>query len=387
MSDASSIVDPQAIDHRPHSDSVWLFSPKVDVAVFGGSAAVAMLALWVGDLLGVLHADSPEWTWISAILLIDVAHVYATTFRVYFDVTEFRRRRSLYLMTPLLCFAIGVAVYSESSDLFWRLLAYMAVFHFVRQQYGWVALYRSKAREDDRFGWWVDASAIYLASVYPLIHWHAYQPRNFHWFLPGDFGHIPGIIESIARPVYWCVMVGYFTRAAVRAYRDQSWNLGKDLVVLTTAICWYVGIISFNSDYAFTVTNVIIHGVPYFAIVFVFQQHQLGVSGESRSHTGTSQNEPHAKSTDSSRAVLLRRFTIFMATLWLFAYIEELLWDRAVWDERSWLFGDWHPGGPQSFWVPLLAVPQVTHYVLDGFIWRRRSNDGLKPLTQTETQT
>jgi hypothetical protein len=24
--------------------------------------------------------------------------------------------------------------------------------------------------------------------------------------------------------------------------------------------------------------------------------------------------------------------------------------------------------------VPLLAVPQVTHYVLDGFIWRRKTN-------------
>jgi hypothetical protein len=24
--------------------------------------------------------------------------------------------------------------------------------------------------------------------------------------------------------------------------------------------------------------------------------------------------------------------------------------------------------------VPLLALPQATHYVLDGFIWRRKSN-------------
>ncbi len=24
--------------------------------------------------------------------------------------------------------------------------------------------------------------------------------------------------------------------------------------------------------------------------------------------------------------------------------------------------------------MPLLAVPQVTHYVLDGFIWRRRES-------------
>ncbi len=25
--------------------------------------------------------------------------------------------------------------------------------------------------------------------------------------------------------------------------------------------------------------------------------------------------------------------------------------------------------------VPLLALPQVTHYIIDGFIWRIRKND------------
>jgi hypothetical protein len=28
----------------------------------------------------------------------------------------------------------------------------------------------------------------------------------------------------------------------------------------------------------------------------------------------------------------------------------------------------------KTFVVPLLALPQLTHYVLDGFIWRRKSN-------------
>lgn len=347
----------------------WLFSAKVDMSVFAGSAIVALLALWAGQFMGVLHDDSPEWTWVSAVLLIDVAHVYATAFRVYFDAHEFRRRQSLYVLTPVLTFAVGWAVYSESSSLFWRLLAYMAVFHFVRQQYGWISLYRSRAGERDRLGWWVDASAIYLATIYPLIHWHTNLPRNFHWFLPGDFGHIPQLIELIVRPIYWCVIVGYYVRSAVRAQRDRFWNIGKDTVVLTTAICWYVGIVTFNSDYAFTVTNVIIHGIPYFALVFVFQQRKQAEFAHSETE------EPSHR-----RTLLFRRLTIFLATLWLLAYVEEFLWDRAVWHERSWLFGEWQLVGGQSMWVALLAVPQVTHYVLDGFIWRRRSNDGLKPI-------
>jgi hypothetical protein len=66
--------------------------------------------------------------------------------------------------------------------------------------------------------------------------------------------------------------------------------------------------------------------------------------------------------------------------LWSFAYLEESLWDSLVWRENPTLF--------QAFYslpllkskqflaiiVPLLSLPQLTHYILDAFIWR------LKPL-------
>jgi len=45
-----------------------------------------------------------------------------------------------------------------------------------------------------------------------------------------------------------------------------------------------------------------------------------------------------------------------------------------VWHDRAWLFGDgWDLPAWQLVIVPILALPQLTHYVLDGFIWRRRS--------------
>ena len=64
----------------------------------------------------------------------------------------------------------------------------------------------------------------------------------------------------------------------------------------------------------------------------------------------------------------------------LIAYTEEWLWDRLIWHEHGGVFAGpelWLPGGMVSLIVPLLAVPQVTHYVLDGFIWRRDQNPGL----------
>src|ERR1044072_5177344 len=118
-------------------DSRWLFSPRVDVCVFGGSALVSLLLLWAGARAGVLESESPDWAWVPAVLLVDVAHVYATAFRVYFDREELKRRPSLYVLAPSIALAVSVALYSESAALFWRALAYLAVFHFVRQQYGW----------------------------------------------------------------------------------------------------------------------------------------------------------------------------------------------------------------------------------------------------------
>ena len=40
-----------------------------------------------------------------------------------------------------------MALYSRGELVFWRALAYLAVFHFVRQQYGWMALYRARMGE------------------------------------------------------------------------------------------------------------------------------------------------------------------------------------------------------------------------------------------------
>jgi hypothetical protein len=57
----------------------------------------------------------------------------------------------------------------------------------------------------------------------------------------------------------------------------------------------------------------------------------------------------------------------------LIATAEEALWDLLVWHERAPLFGDAGltlSRGLLTVVVPLLAVPQATHYALDGFIWR-----------------
>ena len=35
----------------------------------------------------------------------------------------------------------------------------------------------------------------------------------------------------------------------------------------------------------------------------------------------------------------VRGLLVFCTTLWAIAYVEELIWDRALWHDRGWLFG------------------------------------------------
>lgn len=368
MQNSRDVVVPVAAEAFPSrsasprlggENSGWLFSRTVDLSVFLGSAALSLLLLAVGWRLGILNDESPDWTWVSVVLLIDVAHVWSTSFRVYFDVEELKRRFWLYVLVPVFGYAVGVALYSESDLTFWRVLALVAVFHFVRQQYGWVALYRRKLEETANWTWWIDAAAVYVASIYPLAFWVTSLPRNFDWFVKGDFVSFPAVVEEILFPIYLLTLAAYAAKSIYLYLRDGFTNPGKDIVVATTVVCWYVGIVVFNSDYAFTVTNVIIHGVPYFALVYFYARMRRASAGR-------------------TYRVLSQNWLVFLATLWALAYVEELFWNRGVWHEHSWLFGgNWDWEGAKTYIVPLLAVPQLTHYVLDGFIWRKRSNPNL----------
>lgn len=334
----------------------WLFSRNLDLTVFLGSAVASLILIAIGWQLGILNDESPDWTWISAVLLIDVAHVWSTSFRVYFDKHEFKRRIWLYTLVPILGYIFGVVLYSEGDLTFWRVLAIVAVFHFVRQQYGWINLYRRKLKENESWTWWIDTGAIYLASVYPLAFWMTRLPRNFEWFVKDDFISLPVFVETVLFPIYVAVLLAYFSKSVYQYSATGFLNIGKDIVVTTTAVCWYVGIVVFNSDYAFTVTNVIIHGVPYFALIYIYARFRRETSG--RVYRTLSHN-----------------WLIFLATLWAIAYTEELFWHRGVWHERQWLFGaDWNWQDAKAYLVPLLAVPQLTHYILDAFIWRRKDN-------------
>lgn len=334
----------------------------MDLTVFAGTALASVALVLAAPWLGAV-GETPLWAWLLLVVCVDVAHVWSTLFRTYLDAEEVRRRAGLYVTAPLAAYIVGVVAHFASPRLFWSLFAYVALFHFVRQQYGWVALYNRKARasEVERR---LDTAAIYAATVGPVVWWHANLPRAFWWFVENDFiSGLPSWAGTVALGAHFAVLAAWAGFQLLRVLRGEGLQVGKVLLVLATWVTWYGGIVLARDDFAFTVMNVLLHGVPYFALLLSYARGRNAEGGYGRF------------------GVLVRAglpgFLLFLAAL---AFMEELLWDKLVWHERPGLFGaDVLTLSPDvlALVVPLLALPQATHYVLDAFVWKAGQDGAL----------
>jgi hypothetical protein len=113
------------------------------------------------------------------------------------------------------------------------------------------------AGERDVLGKWIDTIAIYAATLYPLIYGTTHLPRRFWVFLTNDFASMSLIIERVAAPNLLVRAGGLRFQSRISVVCAQGRESGQGYSsLLTTALCWYIGIVAYNSDYAFTVTNV-----------------------------------------------------------------------------------------------------------------------------------
>lgn len=292
--------------------------------------------------------------WLFLVVFIDVAHVYSTLFKTYFVREEFNLHRNRYIFVPIICFSFSVIIYSYNDFLFWRLLAYVALFHFVRQQYGIFRVY-SRLENQAKFSIWIGNLAIYSATLYPVIFWFFGPKRNFNWFVDNDFYRYScEWIVTVAFIIFVLIQLIYIAKEAYLYNTTRLFNLPKNAILLGTLISWNVGIVVYNNDIIFTLFNIVSHGIPYMAIIFM----------------KTSQNVYGENSILQKAFQHKYTWLSFVLFLVLIGFIEEFIWDIAVWKEHFSILTSLDLSS--LFWiiVPLLSLPQLTHYVLDGYIWR-----------------
>ncbi len=327
---------------------MWFVAPGV-------AAALAAVALAMTDPQP--RSDTPVGLWITGVLLVDVAHVWASLYRTYLDPEARRIHRTRLIWTPIACAWFGFLVHLESPTLFWGLLAYVAIFHFIKQHVGFAMIYAragGEGRNDRR----LVELALWAGTAGPVLWWHAHLPTRFVWFMPGDLvTGLPawaGTAALVAQIPVWLAFI--VRRIALR--RQGRGHPLLPWLVLVPAINWHLGIVVFNDDRIFTITNVFLHGVPYLALVWVAGGRQRVARALGRRGRAT--------------AILMGAYYGLLVAL---ATAEEAMWDRLVWHDHPGLFGVGSLSlGPESMVmavvVALLTVPQATHYVLDRYIWR-----------------
>ncbi|MES2774878.1 MAG: hypothetical protein V4722_11875 [Bacteroidota bacterium] len=312
------------------------------------------------------NAELSDSWWILLILLVDVAHVYSTLYRTYFDGQTFQRQKALLTSIPFFAFVAGVVLYSISSIFFWRLLAYTAVFHFIRQQYGFMRIY---SRKENIPAWCkkVDIFTIYYATIFPILYWHLSSPRNFNWFIAGDFLQVKSaFLLNCFYVVYIAMIVVYVIKELWLIGKTRKCNVPRIAIITGTILSWYFGIVYFNGDMAFTLLNVVSHGIPYMALVWIH---------------GIKNKEALPRKSFLNRVFSRYGIILFLLIIFLLAYLEEGLWDMMVWKERDTIFTFFASQKMNvsstllNIIVPLLALPQITHYVIDGFIWKIKQDN------------
>jgi len=331
--------------HKAKADSVFILAP---------SFVVVAIVFVFQDWLTKIESDYSFYTWLFLIVFIDVAHVYATLFKTYLLKSEFQKRKRLLVALPVICFFSGMLLFACGSLMFWSVLAYVAVFHFIRQQYGFMRLYARKEVKT-KAGIYSDNIVIYTATGYPMLYWFLSSPRKFNWFVAHEFFRMENqFVLFILGWIYAAILAFYIIRTIYKSVKEHYFNIPKHAIIVGTALSWYFGIVYFNNDLVFTVLNVVSHGIPYMALVYLKE-----IDGKPKEELGV--------------LTELKRFKgilMYVAILLLIAFSEEYLWEILVWNEHFSFHLDASPW--QIILVPLLTVPQFTHYLLDGFIWKSK---------------
>lgn len=336
---------------------IAIVSPRWDATWFVGPGVVSALLAVAIAALDAPHRPLGPLGWIALVLVVDVAHVWATLYRTYLDPAARVRHRRRLVVLPLLVAWFAFLLHLESPAGFWTAMAYLAIFHFVMQHVGFAAIYGRKGGES-AFDRRLAKLAVWAGTAGPVLWWHANLPRQFAWFVEGDLLDVlPPVVGTIALALDALVLLAFVIRRVHLRARGRR-NPMVAALVLVPALNWHLGIVVYDDDRIFTLTNVVMHGVPYLALVWIAGGRRQVERLSTRVGLG------------SAPAVLLAAYTLGLLAL---ATGEEALWDRLVWHDHPALFGAstplQHPIATAAA-VALLSVPQVTHYLLDRWIWR-----------------
>ncbi len=268
-------------------------------------------------------------------ILLDLPHVYSSFARIGMDHEDFRRRRKLYLGLPFVLFLIISFSAHFAKSMTISTVTYLNMIHRVRQDFGWIMYSRRMATEPRGLGLWIDKAMAYNLTIFPLLWLHTLAPKDAWWLFPGDLAFsVSEFWIGILLYIHWLLSGLYLGWVAFQFYIKRPLNLTKLYLLISIWVAWYVGLVFFNGS---TWMIDFFHTMPYLFLIYHFGSRKW--AGEV-----------------GWRGNYVRGFRVWIA---YFGLVSLAYMTLKV------------PGADQNMWLyTLLVFPSVTHYVLDGFIWR-----------------
>src|SRR5579863_3521895 len=97
----------------------WIYSAAVDGALILAPAWLITAAVVTFPAVFAHGTGLSDGVWLLLIVGFDVAHVYSTLFRTYFDRRERAAHGNLLLLVPLFCWIAASMLYALSPAAFW----------------------------------------------------------------------------------------------------------------------------------------------------------------------------------------------------------------------------------------------------------------------------
>jgi hypothetical protein len=334
----------------------WIFNRRWDLLLFGGSVLFALLLAPLGQLAG-LDGDRPlgfpvRYHGVLLTLkigmvvdffyhvLIDGPHALATAYRVYGDPAERRRRPLFYWSSPILLLAVLVLSANFFRGELLRAVSYFNIFHYIRQQYGWIRI--SARKGDPGSSRKLDSLAIYAATLCPLLWWHGHQTGD-GWlydgdlimFLPARIADFFGWVQIPILGVY-----GFFEWKRWRS--GEGFNAAKNFLLAITVFTWSGGIMfGWAGEQTFMLD--IMHAVPYLGLVFFYGLRTYQGDGSWR-----------------ARIFSRRGWWLYYFPLVAVAFLQFDL--------------GFQSRGLASWWgsvcLGIMLLSPVMHYIFDGLVWK-----------------
>ena len=278
--------------------------------------------------------------------IIDSGHVYVTLWRTYFNNDE-RKSSKLYLLIPLVIFAVIVSWFYFQFPYLWSFIFYATVYHHLRQYYGVMKWYEKKSASFSAYS----GKILYTLCLLPSIASHFRSDLSLHFYTKRDFLQYPNqkifLIICALHFLLTALWLGY----QVYSYKIGTFNLQRFLsTFLPIGLYSLTGYIAVNSIQVL-MPLILAHGIPYIALMAI----------------SLKKSRPDKYNNYKKILFLLIGTALFFGTLeYLFEQFSINLNDQYLFVKPTVL---------QGVLVSLYLIPVLSHYAFDAIIWRRKHRE------------